>query len=54
MAYSYEIAAAYALLDEKEKASKWLKIAEKSRANNYNFVAVDGQFERIRHNNTKK
>jgi serine/threonine protein kinase/Tfp pilus assembly protein PilF len=48
IAYSYEIAAAYALLGEREKAAEWLKIAEKSRANNYNFAAVDGRFERIR------
>ena len=47
-AYSYEIAAAYALLDEKERANEWLKIAEKSRANNFNFAAVDSRFERIR------
>lgn len=49
IAYSYEIAAGYALLGEKEKAAEWLKIAEKSRANNYNFAAVDPRFERIRH-----
>ena len=48
IAYSYEIAAAYALLDEKEKAAEWLKIVEKSRANNYNFAAIDARFERIR------
>ncbi|MDQ3042775.1 MAG: tetratricopeptide repeat protein, partial [Acidobacteriota bacterium] len=47
-AYSYEIAAAYALLDDKERANEWLKIAEKSRANNFNFAAVDSRFERIR------
>jgi hypothetical protein len=49
LAYSYEIAAAYALLGEKEKAAEWLKIAEKSRANNYNFAVVDARFEMIRH-----
>lgn len=49
IAYSYEIAAAYALLGEKKDALHWLKIAEKSRANNYNFAAVDARFERLRH-----
>jgi TolB-like protein/Tfp pilus assembly protein PilF len=49
MAYSYEIAAAYALLGEKKQALEWLEIAKKSRANNYNFVSVDSRFEKIRH-----
>jgi tetratricopeptide (TPR) repeat protein len=48
IAYSYEIAAAYALLGEREKAAEWLKIAEKSRANNFRFAPVDARFERIR------
>ncbi len=48
VAYSYEIAAAYALLGEKERATEWLKVAEKSRANNFQFAAVDARFEKIR------
>jgi tetratricopeptide (TPR) repeat protein len=49
MAYSYEIAAAYALLGEKKEALRWLEIAKNSRANNVNFFEVDSRFERIRY-----
>ena len=41
------IAAAYALLGEKENALRWLETAKKSRASNFNYAAVDARFEKI-------
>jgi eukaryotic-like serine/threonine-protein kinase len=48
VAYSYEIAAAYALLGERQNALRWLETAEKTRASNYNYATVDARFDKIR------
>ncbi len=46
--YSYEIAVAYALLDDRENALKWLAIADKSRAHSFSFAQVDSRLEKVR------
>jgi hypothetical protein len=46
--FAFEIALAYALLDEKEKAIDWLEKAESSRDHGFNLILVDPRLDRLR------
>lgn len=46
--FAYEIALAYAGLDEREKTFEWLKKAEESNTHSINFLDVDPRFDKYR------
>ena len=46
--YAYEIAVAYSLLDETEKAINWLEKAKEAKDHSFNFVLVDARLDKLR------
>ncbi len=47
-AYAFEIAVAYALLNEKDESLKWIELAKISKNHSFNFVKVDPRLDNIR------
>ncbi len=48
--FAFEIAVAYSLLDEKEKAIDWLEKAESAKDHSFNFMLVDPRLDKLREN----